>query len=99
MLIVKNSGNWEMSERTSKKYPEPRIDGGTLFLPVNITETTLPEYTHDEEGEVVSSVEVAAYHFEEYRINKAEDLPDGAAAALAEAFQISAAALKILGVM
>lgn len=99
MLIVKNNGNWEMSVRTSKRYPEPKIDGGTLFLPINITETTLVECVLDENEEVVSSTEVPAYRFDEYRINKAEGLPEGAASALAEAFQLSVSALKILGVM
>lgn len=70
-----------------------------MFLPVNITETTVTMPVTDEAGEVISTEEVAGYSFAEYRINKAVDLPEEAAAALAAAFQISTQALKILGVM
>lgn len=85
--------------RTSKVYPEAHIDGGTMYLPINISDTTLTEPVYDEAGELVSTKEVAGYAFEEYRINKAEGLPAEATAALAGAFQISTQALKILGVM
>lgn len=85
--------------RTSKIYPEAHIDGGTMYLPINISDTTLIEPVYDEAGELVSTKEVAGYAFEEYRINKAEGLPEEATAALAGAFQISTQALKILGVM
>lgn len=99
MLILKNNGNWEKSERTSKIYPEAHVDGGTMFLPINIEETTLFEPVYDEDGEIISTEKVAGYSFGEYRINKAVNLPEEAAAALAAAFQISTQALKILGVM
>lgn len=99
MLIVENNGNWEKSHRVSTIFPEAKVDGGTMFLPVNITETTVTMPVTDEAGEVISTEEVAGYSFAEYRINKAVDLPEEAAAALAAAFQISTQALKILGVM
>lgn len=70
-----------------------------MFLPVNITETTVTLPVTDEDGEIISTEEVAGYSFDEYRINKAVGLPEEASAALAEAFQISTQALKILGVM
>ena len=88
-----------MSERTSKQYPEPKIDGGTLFLPINISEITIAEHVLNDSGDVVSTVNINAYRFDEYRINRAEGLPEDASAALAEAFQLSVSALKILGVM
>lgn len=70
-----------------------------MFLPVNISETTVVVPVTDESGEQMATEEVAGYAFDEYRINKAVDLPEEAAAALAAAFQISTQALKILGVM
>lgn len=70
-----------------------------MFLPINISETTLTEPVYDEIGEVVSNEKVAGYSFDEYRINKAVGLPEEASTALADAFQISTQALKILGVM
>lgn len=99
MLIIENNGNWAKSHRVSTIFPEAKVDGGTMFLPVNITETTVTMPVTDEAGEVISTEEVAGYSFAEYRINKAVDLPEEAAAALAAAFQISTQALKILGVM
>lgn len=70
-----------------------------MFLPVNITETTVAVPATDESGEQTDTEEVAGYAFDEYRINKAVDLPEEAAIALASAFQISTQALKILGAM
>lgn len=70
-----------------------------MFLPVNITDATVVVPVTDESGEQTATEEVAGYAFDEYRINKAVDLPEEAAAALAAAFQISTQALKILGVM
>ena len=99
MLIIENNGNWERSKRTSQIYPEAHIDGGTMFLPINIEETTILEPVYDEEGVEISTTERSGYSWDEYRINKAVDLPEEASAALADAFQISVQALKILGVM
>lgn len=99
MLIVENNGNWEKSHRVSTIYPEAKVDGGTMFLPVNITDATVVVPVTDESGEQTATEEVAGYAFDEYRINKAVDLPEEAAAALAAAFQISTQALKILGVV
>ena len=99
MLIIENNGNWAKSHRVSTIYPEPKVDGGTMFLPVNITDTTVTLPVADEAGEITSTEEVAGYSFDEYRINKAVGLPEEAAAALADAFQLSSQALKILGVM
>lgn len=70
-----------------------------MFLPVNITETTVTLPITDEAGEVTSTKEVQGYAFEEYRINKAVGLPEEAAEALADAFKLETEALKILGVM
>lgn len=70
-----------------------------MFLPVNITETTVILPVTDEAGEVVSTEKVAGYSFDEYRINKAVGLPEEAAEALADAFKLETQALKILGVM
>ena len=70
-----------------------------MYLPVNITETTVTLPVTDEDGEVISTEEVTGYAFDEYRINKAVELPEEASAALADAFQLSSQALKILGVM
>lgn len=99
MLIVENNGNWAKSHRVSTIFPEAKVDGGTMFLPVNITETTVAMPVTDDAGEVTSTEKVSGYEFDEYRINKAVDLPEEAAKALADAFQISVQALKILGVM
>ena len=70
-----------------------------MFLPLNITETTIIEPVLDEEGNEISTTEHLGYSFDEYRINKAANLPEEASAALAGAFQLSVQALKILGVM
>lgn len=70
-----------------------------MFLPINIEETTILEPVFDEEGNEISTTEHAGYSFDEYRINKAINLPEEASAALAGAFQLSVQALKILGVM
>lgn len=99
MLIKGNNGKWEKSHRKSTIYPEMKIDGGTIFLPVNIVEITMTVDETDEAGVVISTTEVTGYQFDEYRINKAEGLPEEATTALATAFQISVEALKILGVM
>lgn len=99
MLILENNGNWEKSHRVSTIFPEPKVDGGTMFLPVNITETTVTLPVTDEAGEVTSTQEVAGYSFDEFRINKAVGLPEEAAEALADAFKLETQALKILGVM
>lgn len=70
-----------------------------MYLPINISDTTLTEPVYDETGAQVSTEEVAGYAFDEYRINKAVGLPEEAASALADAFQLSNQALKILGVV
>lgn len=70
-----------------------------MFLPVNITETTVTLPVTNESGEQTATEETTGYAFDEYRINRAVDLPAEAYAALADAFQISTQALKILGVM
>lgn len=70
-----------------------------MFLPVNITETTVTLPVTDGGGEVTSTQEVTGYSFDEYRINKAVGLPEEAAEALADAFKLETQALKILGVM
>lgn len=70
-----------------------------MYLPINISDTTLTEPVYDETGVQVSTEEVAGYAFDEYRINKAVGLPEEAASALADAFQLSNQALKILGVV
>lgn len=84
--------------RTSTVYPDPHIDGGTMFLPVNISETTIQIPCEDDSGNVTYA-DTPGYRFDEYRINKAVDLPEEATQAMAEAFQLSCQALKILGVM
>ena len=99
MLIIENNGNWEKSQRTSLVYPEMKIDGGTMFLPVGIKEIPMTVTKTDEAGAPISTKEVTGYQFDEYRINKAVDLPEEATTALAEVFELSVAALKIMGVM
>lgn len=76
-----------------------KIDGGTMFLPVNITEISMTVSETDEAGVVISTKEVTGYRFDEYRINKAVGLPEEATTALAAAFELSVSALKIMGVM
>lgn len=99
MLIKSNGGNWEMSQRTSLIQPEMKIDGGTIFLPVNIVETPMTIVGTDEAGEPISTEEKMGYQFDEYRINRAVGLPEEAIAALADGFKLETEALKILGVM
>lgn len=99
MLIKSNNGNWEKSQRTSLVYPEMKIDGGTMFLPVGIVPIQMTVTETDEAGEPISTKEVTGYQFDEYRINKAVGLPEEATTALAEAFELSVSALKIMGVM
>lgn len=70
-----------------------------MFLPMNITETTILDPVYNDDGEVIANTETAGYSYDEYRINKAVGLPEEASAALADAFQLSVQALKILGVM
>lgn len=98
MLILANNGNWEKSVRTAIQKPEAHIDGGTMFLPLNIKETTVKTYTENEDG-TVTEAEASGYAFDEYRVNRAIGLPDEAVDALAAAFSISVQALEILGVV
>ena len=94
MLIIENSGNWEKSRRTSTITPGAHYVGGTAFLPVNIVpaKVLVPE----EDGE--SFVEVDGYVYDEYRVNRADNLPQEAAAALLDAYIEAVHALNILGV-
>lgn len=70
-----------------------------MFLPVGIVPIQMTVTETDEAGETISTKEVTGYQFDEYRINKAVDLPEEATTALAEAFELSVSALKIMGVM
>ena len=100
MLILANNGNWEKSERTSTIAPEAHIDGGTVFLPVNISEITMsvPDEVN-EDGDVLSYKDVAGYAFDEYRINHPVGLPQEAMDAYQQALVLFTDALKTLGVM
>lgn len=91
MHLIANEGNWELSRRTSLLAPEAHVDARTIFLPINITKTTIP--VEDEGGEIIPT---DGYAFDEYRINRAVGLPDEAAAALLAAFGEESAALKIV---
>lgn len=70
-----------------------------MFLPVGIVPIQMTVTETDEAGEPISTKEVTGYQFDEYRINKAVDLPEEATTVLAEAFELSVSALKIMGVM
>lgn len=70
-----------------------------MFLPMNISETTVTLPVVNESGEQIAVEETVGYAYDEYRINKVVNLPEEASAALADAFQISTRALKILGVI
>ena len=94
MLIIENGGNWEKSRRTSTITPGAHYVGGTAFLPVNIVpaKVLVPE----EDGE--SFVEVDGYVYDEYRINRAENLPQEAVSTLLAAYIEATHALAIMGV-
>ena len=77
MLILANNGNWEKSQRESTELPEVHIDGGTVFLPVNVREITVSVAKHAESG-TEGIEEVAGYAFDEYRINHPIGLPKDA---------------------
>lgn len=98
MLIIENSGNWEKSRRTSTITPGAHYVGGTAFLPVNIVPAKVLVPSEDISGEKPVYVEVDGYVYDEYRINRADNLPQEAAAALLDAYIEAVHALNILGV-
>ena len=80
--------------------PEAHIDGGTVFLPVNIREITMsvPDEV-EESGDVLSYKDALGYAFDEYRVNHPVDLPQEAMDAYQQALLLFTDALKTLGVM
>lgn len=90
--------NYEIAQRTSQEYPYARKDAGTIYIPVDIKETelTVPVTTEDDTSVPETEI-VSGFSFTEYRINKAEDLPNEIVQAIIEAFIEDENALKELG--
>lgn len=94
MLLTKN---YEIAQRTSQEYPYARMDAGTIFIPVDIKETKIPVTTENDNSEP-ETVLVSGFSFTEYRINKAEALPDEIVQAIINAFIEDEEALRELGI-
>ena len=88
--------NYEIAQRTSQEYPYARKDAGTIYIPVDIKELTVPVTTEDDTSVPETEI-VSGFTFTEYRINKAEDLPNEIVQAIIEAFIEDENALKELG--
>lgn len=106
MLKIVNDANWEKSERTSLFEPSVYADANTIYLPVNIREVSVPFTEYNLAGEAVGTFDKPGYSYDEYRINRAIDLPEEAATTLATALYLNLeenadmrAALEMMGVL